>query len=322
MATEIRPFADTFIGDSARMLADRHRAHRVAAPGLDPAFEDRATVRGEIERLASTEGASGAVALRDGVLVGYLLGVPRDASTWGPNVWVESGGHAATEPAIARDLYRVAAASWVEEGRTRHHVLVPASDQDLLGTWFSLGFGQQQVHALREPPPASFRAEPPAGLQVRRATRADLEALAILERVLPQHHARSPVFSQLRVPALDDMRAELADNIDDPRFATFVAERAGLVVASATGCSLELSSTNTGLIRPGKAGFLAFAAVLPEARGLGAGRAVGEAVLAWARDAGYPWVATDWRSTNLEASRTWPRLGFRPTFLRLHRAIA
>jgi hypothetical protein len=33
-------------------------------------------------------------------------------------------------------------------------------------------------------------------------------------------------------------------------------------------------------------------------------------------------VATDWRSTNLEADRAWRNLGFRPSFRRLHRAIA
>jgi hypothetical protein len=54
---------------------------------------------------------------------------------------------------------------------------------------------------------------------------------------------------------------------------------------------------------------------------LGAGRALGETVLAWARDAGYTSVATDWRSANLEADGAWRALGFRPTFRRLHRLI-
>jgi hypothetical protein len=48
---------------------------------------------------------------------------------------------------------------------------------------------------------------------------------------------------------------------------------------------------------------------------------VGQAVIAWSRDEGYEWVATDWRSTNLEANRTWRALGFRPSFFRLHRLI-
>jgi GNAT superfamily N-acetyltransferase len=76
------------------------------------------------------------------------------------------------------------------------------------------------------------------------------------------------------------------------------------------------------LALPAGAGFLGFAAVLPEHRGLGLGRILGEAILGWAKETGYPAVVTDWRMTNLLSSRTWPRLGFRPTFFRLFRAIA
>jgi GNAT superfamily N-acetyltransferase len=57
-------------------------------------------------------------------------------------------------------------------------------------------------------------------------------------------------------------------------------------------------------------------------RGGGAARALGEQVLAWARDARHTHVVTDWCMTNPTSSRTWPRLGFRPTFYRLFRAIA
>jgi len=66
---------------------------------------------------------------------------------------------------------------------------------------------------------------------------------------------------------------------------------------------------------------LGFAAVLPEARGLGAGRAVGEAVLARTAESGFTSAVADWRATNLLSSRTWPRRGFRPSFLRVHRRL-
>lgn len=93
------------------------------------------------------------------------------------------------------------------------------------------------------------------------------------------------------------------------------------MVGSAVGCELTKSNSNNGLIRPDDAAFLAFAAVTPHARGLGAGRALAEAVLAWAAEARHPVVATDWRQTNLLSSRAWSALGFVPTFLRLHRTI-
>ena len=37
--------------------------------------------------------------------------------------------------------------------------------------------------------------------------------------------------------------------------------------------------------------------------------------------AGFPSIASDWRVTNLLSSRAWPALGFRDTFMRLHRAV-
>ncbi len=318
---EIRPFRDEHIDDAARLLADRHRAQRLVEPGLAASYEDPAVTRTAIETLAAADGASGVVALRGGSVVGYLIGTPRDAS-WGPNAWVEGAGHAVTEPEVVRDLYGAAAAGWVDAGVTSHYAIVPATDPALVDAWFRVGFGQQHVHAIREAPGPDDVFPVPPGLTIRPAERRDILALGRLDVALPEHQALSPVFSRLRPPSIDDAVADYEEGFDDPAFATFVAERDGRVIGSAVGCAIEQSSEHRGIVRPDDAGFLGFAAVLPDARGLGAGRALGETVLVWARDAGHPTVVTDWRETNLLSSRTWPRLGFRPTFRRLHRAIA
>ena len=318
---QVRPFEASDLDAAADLLAARHRRHRLAEPLLDPAYEARGAARHEIETLLAADFATAWAASAGGSLVGFVVGVSKDPATWGGNVWVEAAGHAATGPAVVRALYAVAAAAWVDAGRANHHVLVPATDEDLVEAWFGLDFGQQHLHAVREAPPASFGVVPKAGLFVRRAKRADLPALAELELVLPRHSRLAPVFSRLPIQPVEEVRVELERDFDDPRFTTFVAEAAGRVVGSATGCSLEVSSTNTSLIRPARSGFLGYAAVLPEARGLGVGRALGETILAWGRDAGYPTIATDWRSTNLEADGAWRGLGFRPTFRRLHRTI-
>ncbi|HEY4227351.1 MAG TPA: GNAT family N-acetyltransferase [Candidatus Limnocylindrales bacterium] len=318
---EIEPFALGDLDGAARLLADRHRRHRLVEPLLDPAYETMAGARGAIETALATDLAGGATARRGGEIVGYMIGQQKDRSTWGPNVWVEAAGHAATEPATVRELYSVLAGQWVGDGRPNHHVLVPATDVDLVDAWFSLDFGQQQVHAIRELPGASFGVVPRSELVIRAQTRDDLDALAALELVLPNHLRSSPVFSTLAVQSLDEARAELSDDLDDPKYTWFVAEYQGVVVGAGIGCGLTVSGSHVGPNRAPDAGFLAAAAVFPEARGLGAGRALGESVLAWARDAGYASIATDWRSANLEADRAWRGLGFRPTFRRLHRLI-
>ena len=317
----ILELTDDHLDDAARLLAERHTAQRLVEPGLDPAYEDPAAARAEIVAVLDREDASGVAAVDGDRLEGFLAGVPLE-DTWGPNVWVPAAGHAVTEPELVRDLYAAAAERWVADGRTSHYAIVPATDGALVDAWFRLGFGHQHVHAIREvPEPDDHHAEA-NGLAIRPAQRDDLDALARLDLALPEHQRLSPVFSRLRIPSLDEVRAELDEDFDDARFTTFVAERDGEVIGSAIGCAIEVSSTHTSLTLPRGAAFLGFASVLPESRGAGAGRLLGERILAWARDAGYPAIVTDWRMTNLTSSRTWPRLGFRPTFYRLFRGIA
>lgn len=273
----------------------------------------------EVAAAFALPGASGAVAVRDGNIAGFMLGAPRDSPVWGPNVWVDAAGHAAVEPELVRDMYGLASARWLQEARSAHYVLVPASDGDLLRAWHRLGFGQQQALAVR-PPSGEPPAAPPR-VVVRRAQRSDLPALARLEVELPRQHSLAPVFSPSPVPSYEECLTGWEEDFDDPAYTTFVAELEGTVVGSSIGCPLELSGSHPPLTRPDNAGFLAFAAVFPQSRGYGAGRALGEAVIAWAAQAGYDCVVTDWRVTNLFSSRTWPRLGFSESFIRLHRLV-
>ena len=318
----VRPLGPDDLDAAAGLLADRHRRHRLDEPLLDPAYEAPDAARREIEALLAIEGAAGWIAERDGAVVGYVVGTEKDRKMWGGrNVWVEAGGHAAVDGAAIRAIYAVAANAWAAEDRFNHHVLVPASDAALVDAWFSLDFGQQHLHAVREAPPASFGVVPRSELVIRRMTRDDLPAVAELELVLPNHMQGAPVFSRLPIQPYEEILAELEADWDDPKYTIFVAEHEGRVVGDAVGVDVRESPMHGGPARPASAGFLGYAAVSPDARGLGAGRALGEAVLAWSRDSGYDAVVTDWRSTNIEADRAWRGLGFRPTFRRMHRSI-
>lgn len=318
---ETRPLAEEDLASSARLLARRHQGHRTAQPLLAPRFEDPATCEVELAAAWKADGASGAVALRGGEIVGFLLGAPKGGTLWGPNVWVEAAGQAAEEPEVLRDLYALAAARWVEEGRTAHYVLVPAHDRAVLRAWCRLGFGEQQAHGLRAVPTAPVGRPAAAGVVVRPARREDIPMLARLELELPRHQGLSPTFSPGDAGTLEETVAEWEEDFGDEDLGVFVAERQGEVVGCVIGCPVTRSSAHAGLARPDGAGLLSFAAVLPSARGLGVGRTLGEAVLGWTVERGFACVAVDWRTTNLLSSRTWPALGFEESFLRMHRLI-
>jgi GNAT superfamily N-acetyltransferase len=317
--TRVRPFRDDDLPAAGALLAARHRAHRLSCRLLSPRYEHESTAAAEVAAAFALPDASGAVAMRGEETAGFLLGAPKDSPVWGPNVWVDAAGQAATEPELVRDMYELAGARWVRESRRAHYVMVPAGDEGLLRAWYRLGFGQQQAHAVR-PLPEKAPIAPPR-VVVRRARRSDLPTLARLEVELPRHQSLSPTFSASPVPGYEECLAGWEEDFDDPAYTTFVAEFDGAVIGSSIGCPLEVSSSHPPMTRPDHAGFLAFAAVFPHARGLRAGRALGEAVIAWTAQAGYDCVATDWRVTNLLSSRTWPRLGFEESFLRLHRLV-
>jgi ribosomal protein S18 acetylase RimI-like enzyme len=311
----IQPFSDEHLDSAATLLEERHSRHREAEPGL-PANVD---YRAEIESLWNAKERSGTVASRNGDLVGYLIGAHREDDIWGSNVWVEYAGHAVREPEIVRDLYAAAATEWVERGWDRQYALVPATDLELVDAWFRLSFGAQHAAAIQETPESTD--PPPPGVVVRRAVAEDADAVARLDLELPRHQELSPVFAPGPRYTEEESRADFLEEVDDSDQALLLAEVDGQIVSLLAMVDVSKSSMHTGLGRPERAAFLGFAATLPEARGTGAGLALTNAGLDWAREQGYPFTVVDWRETNLLASRFWPRRGFRRTFLRLYRSI-
>jgi ribosomal protein S18 acetylase RimI-like enzyme len=312
---EILPFAEEHVNAAAGLLAARHRRHREAEPLLSARYEDPA--REEVERLWA-EG-SGTVAIRKGCVVGYLLGTRRPHPAWGPNAWIEASGHAVEEPEDVRDLYASAAQRWVDEGRTRHYVLVPAHDAALLDAWWRLSFGQQHAHGIREVEP--MEAAVPEGFDIRGPLEDELEDLIDLDLALPDHQRRSPVFGSPHSYTREDSRKEWIDTFAEGDETILIGAHEGRPVACFAFVDIARSSEHRGLAAPDRACHLGFAVTMPEFRGSGIGRALTAAGFTRAAEAGYPTMITDWRVTNLLASRFWPARGFRTSFLRLYRSI-
>jgi len=243
-----------------------------------------------------------------------VLGI-RKAEAWGENVWVDPAGHSVEQAEDVRDLYAAAAARWVDEGRTRHYVVAPASDGALVEAWYRLSFGQQQALAIREVPDAVMPET------VRAATESDIDALVELGPILPDHQSLSPVFSSGPRETEEEFRQEVLEDLANSEIGTLVAEAGGRVVGCFSLSPTTLSSMHSGLARVDGALLLGWAATRPDIRGTGAGLALTEGGFAWARERGYETMVTDWRVTNLLSSRFWPTRGFRPTFLRLYRSI-
>ncbi len=308
VGSRIRAFEPADVDAAARLLAERHARHRAVEPLL-PAIDD---FRAQVSRELRADGASGAVSVATGAVDGYIIGRPA-TDVGDPHIRIDLAGHASVDPERMRDLYAAAAERWVDAGLTRHFAFVPAID-DLVAPWHRLSFGTSAALAAR---PSTPGGGPRADVTVRLSTPEDLRAAAGFDRLLVQHLQRPPSFSGVRVEDLDWFITDWKTLWDDPKFTHFVAERAGQAVGH-----VLLYRRPMGDLRVPEASIdLANAATLPEVRGTGVGLALTAHAIDWACANGYRTIITDWRMTNLEASRFWPARGFRPTYLRLYRSI-
>ena len=265
-----------------------------------------------MEIVPLTEGEkSGAEARRNGERVAHLVGTLGDAPSRGRYVWAGLTDQSLAEdeaPDLIADVYAAAGTPWVDAGHLTHIVEVPA-DGPLPQLFFALGFGQEQVHASA--PVRVDEPSTPENAAIRRAQPADIELLLDIVGAIGEHQVGPPVWSGLPAPEREQMRADWIELLADETAVVLVAERDG----AALGYAAFYPGDSPGVAH------LPVAGTRPDARGAGLGVALVEHALHQAHRAGFETVALDWRSTNLLASRFWPRRGFRPTHLRLRRDV-
>lgn len=323
MPTEIIPFHTDLIPAAGALLAQRHQRDRAALPELSVRFEDPAQARTAVAAAWQRTGASGVAALNGGRLVGYLIGDLVVDPPWERSAWVRLAGCALAPDQsleLIRDLYAVLGVRWVASGCFAHFAVIPAADPGLAHTWFTLSFGIEQVHALAGL--AGFDlvgpADPP-GVEIRRTGPNDRDTLAELSDVIWRYQVGAPVWGITLPESEAESRAGWAELVDDPTATVWLAFYQG----EAVGCQgyFPAESFDDDLLIPEQCTYLTVAGTREKVRGRGIGQALTRHGLVHAQTSGYHYCLTNWRSTNLLASRFWPRQGFHPAAYRLVRRI-
>ncbi len=215
----------------------------------------------------------------------------------------------------------MAAGAWVATGRTNHHVLVPATDAALVDAWFRLDFGQQHLHAVREPPRHGFAVIPRSRAHHPRSpTRRGHPGAGRAGDVLPRHCAG---LARVLATAAAVRRGRAAELESDwaTRSGRSRRRARGPGHRASVGCDLAISSSDPRSCARATRDFSAARRCSPmPADSARAGRSArpsspgrGTPATARARPTG---ARRTWRPTAPGAA-----LGFRPTFRRLHRAI-
>lgn len=302
---------------AAQLLARRQAALRERRPELPEAFTRADATRPLIETLLAADGAHGVAAFDGQTLVAFLLGAPRDEPIWNRAAWSPVEGQASdpdADPDVLRDAYAAWSQHWVDRGIFFHYVHAPADDRAVQDAWFNLNFGRMQAHALL--PLDDVPAAQADGLEIRRLGAGEVSLITQLYDLIATHQILSPAYAITFPERFDTLLADYAEDLADPGSHYWIALDGGRPLGLAGFGELP-----PGIMIPDGAWELGTAMTAPEARGRGVQRALLAAVAAELGALGATHLVTDWRTANLLSSRAWPRLGFRPTHHRLHRAI-
>ncbi len=312
----IVPFEAAHLADAADLIARRQERLIRAEPALPAGYASAAAVRPLLEARLGEEGTIGSAALGDdGRPCGFLLSFPRVAGAWGRGQWLTLEGHDAQDPELVRDLYTHWAREAVAADFLSHYVEVPAGEPAMLDAWYRLGFARMHEYGLRETDVPDLAPSP--GISFRRATMDDREIVERMSTVINGVQADSPSFSPLSDAARFQETADFVEEIDGP-------DGWWLAIDAGDGTPLGMTifwEPGPGLGVPERSIYLGSTMVEPAVRRRGVGRALLRCVLERGVERGATHCVTNWRTTNLLASRTWPRLGFRTTHHRLVRHI-
>ena len=291
---------DGHLAGAAELFTAGYRAARLRVPLLPARHEDAEAIALKLRQLA--EGQPGVAAIRDGLVVGYLLGQVMPDFRGRRSIYVPEWAHGADGPDrshIYREMYAALSPKWIDDGCCTHLITVLADQQDVLDAFFWLGFGMICVDAMRDLRPVNGRL---AQIEIRRAGSADSNAVLEFAGGIQRHMAEAPMF----IPLTDPVDMETIDKrLADPAQAIFLAFRDNEPVAY---IHIQPASTSAAyVILDAKTASIRGAFARESYRGKGITTVLLSRAIKWARSAGYERCSVDFESQNIPGHRFWQK---------------
>ena len=303
------------------MLVRQSAELRKRFPLLPERIQDKKAANSFLQALFEKSKGKGCVLLQQNEMVGFMLGYYDENVFFGRHVWVPFGGialpHKNTFDAF-RALYTAAGEIWIKDNILNHYLICPAVNIWMQAA-FSLSFGQEQVYAAAPLQAERDEISLPDGFSMREVKPGDAGQLAVKCHWIAERLNQAPVWAPVPDEHMENIRLGYAELANDDTSTTWVALDGKEIISYVCVFPEEIGAIHY-LGDPQTAHF-AIAATHPAYRGRGIGRALFTHILSIAREQGHDRIYTDWRITNLEASRYWPTFGFEPFSYRLLRRI-
>ena len=248
---------------------------------------------------------------RDRRLCGHLYGalLGQDGRT---AVWTGPDGYSYDDDAGCAMLVEKASHHWRTRGALEHFVWC-LEEPERLSAWTALGFVRFSTRgslALERGHTHTHHDD----YLVRRGEHRDLAAVLDLDEQLDVAQGDRP--NRRTINEREAAHLEIEETLEDPETNHFVVEANGRVIAQ---CITFPAPPRRGSF-PNTV-FLSEVVVDQDYRQRGVGRLLIDDALEHARNEGFEYCETQWRTSNEGASHYWTNYGFAPTYARLRRAL-
>jgi len=313
MSVRIIPFREEHVQDAAALFAAAYRTQRKSTPSLPPRHQESGTIVPLLRQLAAR--VPGVAAIRDGQLVGYILGMLLESFRGQRSVYVPEWANAlgsVEESRVFQEMYAQVAIRWAANGGFRHLFTALVQSTATLDALHWLGFGLMGVDAIRDLTPVEAQRN---DLTVQRADREDAALALALDEALDRYIAQSPTFLAY---ADKHTQAYHDEWLSNPNHALWLAFKEDKALAC---IGFEPSNPDAAYIISDAATMSITRAITVEyARRSGIGTELLRRGLKWAKEAGYARCAVDFEPQNMLGARFWMR-HFQPVCYSLERHI-
>lgn len=322
MKTKYLPFTSEMIPEAGKLLAHRQAKNRQKLPLLPAQFEDPQIAVKAVDALWQSKLRNGYAAFCNNRMVAYLVG-ETSANPWGRAGTVYLPGYALAgdeNPAVLQDLYALLGEEWVKRGCFDHYLYISAQDVEIIAALFDVGFGKERIDALLDLRTIEIpEIEEPSGITIRQAVNGDNELVGSHSNVIFRALAKAPYWHPTVPEDWDELHEGWSELPDDKDWTVWLALE-GQKALGTIGFRPE-PERDTHLLASPRTVYLSVAATKPEARSRGVGTALSWYGLEQARKEGYETCYSNWISSNLLASRFWPRFGFQDAAYRLAKKV-
>lgn len=306
------------ISHMANLLYDRQKREINHYPFLENQVFDLSKIKSNLVYIFTQETILGYVAYLGNEMVAYLFARKIESRYHGMMAYVPYIGLAIKEEApmdILRFLYKEASQLWLNNNCRYHSVFVPLADYKYKEAFLNLAFHIEQVHAcleLEQYMPFEIKE----ATSIRVAKKDDQSLLGKMSCIISDYQVQSPVYLSIDRDIKEQRRKAFENLVNEDDVIVFIAGEGNQGLGY-----FELEYLNQSLMIPNQSIELTVAGVFKEYRNNNVGKSLMNTSVNYLLDHGFKYLMTDWKVTNLAASRFWPKCKFIPLAYRMVREI-